>query len=121
MKILIVDDSRAMRLIIRRTLRQAGYDSHVVVEASNGREALGAIQEDRPDLILCDWNMPEMSGLDVLVTLRTNGFRTKFGFITSESTAEMHSRAMQAGADFLVAKPFTAEILQTALDPILRV
>jgi two-component system chemotaxis response regulator CheY len=119
MKILIVDDSRTMRMIVRRTLRQAGYDHHTVYEASNGSEALSAIRDASPDVVLCDWNMPEMSGIDVLTTLRQNGVWTKFGFVTSESTAEMHARALQAGADFFISKPFTAETLQTALDPIL--
>jgi two-component system chemotaxis response regulator CheY len=120
MKILIVDDSRTMRMIIRRTLRQAGYDHHTVFEASNGVEALSTIRESSPDVVLCDWNMPEMSGIDVLTTLRGKGVSTKFGFVTSESSDDMHSRAVSAGADFFVSKPFTPETLQSALDPILN-
>jgi len=120
MTILIVDDSRTMRMIIRRTLRQAGYDFQTVYEASNGVEALSAINDSEPDVVLCDWNMPEMSGIDVLNTLRQKGEQVKFGFVTSESTEEMRSRALEAGADFFVSKPFTAETLQNALDPILN-
>jgi len=119
MKILIVDDSRAMRMIVRRTLRQAGYEAHTVIEAASGAEALGSVREMQPDLILCDWNMPEMSGIEVLETLKNEGNRVKFGFVTSESSADMRARAMQAGADFLVTKPFTPEALQSVLEPIL--
>ncbi len=120
MKILIVDDSRAMRMIVRRTLRQAGYEDHVVVEAASGMEALDSVRGAGLDLVLCDWNMPEMSGLDVLETLKREGIPVKFGFVTSESSAEMRARAMQAGADFMVSKPFTPEALKSVLDPILR-
>ena len=119
MNILIVDDSKAMRMIVRRTLRQAGYEVDCVREACNGVEGLSAVQEDAPDLILCDWNMPEMSGIDFLASLRSSGFQTKFGFITSESTIEMREKASQAGALFLISKPFTADNFQEHLDPIL--
>jgi len=119
MNILIVDDSKAMRMIVRRTLRQAGYEVDSVREACNGVEGLSAVQEDAPDLILCDWNMPEMSGIDFLASLRNSGFQTKFGFITSESTTEMRDKAIEAGALFLISKPFTADNFQEHLDPIL--
>ena len=65
MKILIVDDSRAMRSMIRRTLRQAGFGRHTVLEAADGLEALELIKDDRPHFILADWNMPRMNGLDL--------------------------------------------------------
>ena len=60
--ILIVDDSKAMRLIVRRTLRQAGFTDHTVVEATNGKEALDMIMQAEPALVLSDWNMPENDG-----------------------------------------------------------
>jgi two-component system, chemotaxis family, chemotaxis protein CheY len=68
-KILIVDDSNAMRMIVRRTLRQAGLGDHTVVEAGNGIEALAEIEKGISDIILSDWNMLEMGGLDLLRTL----------------------------------------------------
>ncbi len=70
MRILIVDDSTAMRKIITRTLRQAGYADHTIEEASDGAEALRRIVADPPDLVLSDWNMPGLSGLDLLRRLR---------------------------------------------------
>jgi two-component system chemotaxis response regulator CheY len=119
MKILIIDDSKAMRLIVRRTLRQAGLGEHDVVEASCGEEGLEAVQRETPDLVLCDWNMPGLSGLDVLVALRQKSNPVKFGFVTSEGTAVMRQAAADAGALFLIAKPFTPEAFRDALAPVL--
>ena len=119
MKILIVDDSRVMRSIVTRTLRQAGYDDHDVVQAGNGVEALEVMAEEEPDLVLSDWNMPEMSGIELLRALRGQGDETPFGFVTSEGSAEMRQRAAQAGALFLIAKPFTPEAFQHVLEPVL--
>lgn len=119
MKVLIVDDSKAMRMIVMRTLRQAGYGSAEIREAGNGSEALALIRADAPDLVLCDWNMPELSGIDLLSRLNTEGPKVRFGFVTSEGTDTMRERARQEGALFLIAKPFTAETFGSALTPIL--
>jgi two-component system, chemotaxis family, chemotaxis protein CheY len=118
MNVLIVDDSKAMRMIVRRTLRQAGYERFAVSEAGSGMEAFNAATAASPALILCDWNMPEMSGLELLEKLKNAGCPSKFGFVTSESTEEMRETALQAGAEFLVTKPFTPESLKAALKPL---
>lgn len=107
MKILIVDDSKAMRMIVKRTLKQAGFGDAAMCEATNGREGLDAVKAEAPDLVLCDWNMPEMNGIEFLRALRAEGDETKFGFVTSEGTAEMRQQAQDAGALFLISKPFT--------------
>ena len=109
MKILVVDDSRAMRRIVSRTIRQAGYEGHDIIEAENGREALELTRAEKPDLILSDWHMPEMTGIEFLRSLNAEGIEIPFGFVTSESTSEMVDMATDAGALFLLAKPFTAE------------
>jgi two-component system chemotaxis response regulator CheY len=119
MKILIADDSRVMRQIVTRTLRQAGYEGHDLVEAADGRQAYDAAVSEKPDLVLSDWNMPEMTGVEVLRALRASGVQVPFGFVTSESTAEMLKAAEDAGALFLITKPFTAETFRDKLDPIL--
>ena len=119
MKILIVDDSKAMRLIVRRTLRQAGFEAHAVVEACNGREALESVRQAKPDLILSDWNMPEMSGIELLDALKAEGVTVKFGFVTTERTPEMRIRASDAGASFLIVKPFTPDDFKEALGQLL--
>jgi len=119
MKILIADDSRVMRQIVTRTLRQAGYEGHDLVEASDGQEAYDMTIAEKPDLVLSDWNMPYLTGVEVLRQLRANGVKVPFGFVTSEGTPEMRQAAEAAGALFLVTKPFTAETFRDALDPIL--
>jgi two-component system, chemotaxis family, chemotaxis protein CheY len=118
MKILVADDSRAMRMIVIRTLRQAGFGGHEVIEAENGREALGLVGELVPDLILADWNMPELTGMELLGTLRLRGDATPFCFVTSAGSEEMSDQAVAAGALGLVAKPFTAEVLRDMLSPV---
>ena len=118
MKVAVVDDSRAMRMIIVRTLRQAGFGGHDVLEAENGREALALVTAHEPGLILSDWNMPGMSGIDLLATLRQRGDTTPFCFITSEGSDEMRERATSAGAIGLIAKPFTVEALLDVLSPV---
>jgi two-component system chemotaxis response regulator CheY len=118
-KILIADDSRVMRQIVTRTLRQAGFDGHTLVEAADGRQAYDTAMAEKPELVLSDWNMPEMSGLEVLKALRADGVQVPFGFVTSEGTPEMRQLAADAGALFLISKPFTVDVFQDALSPIL--
>lgn len=119
MRILIVDDSKAMRMIMKRTLRQAGFGGHAVEEASNGREALDAIRQSAPDVVICDWNMPEMSGIELLEQLSSAGIRTQFGFATSEGTDDVRERARALGAQFFITKPFTPDKFEHALASIL--
>ncbi len=119
MKFLIVDDSKAMRMIVLRTLRQTGYGSHTFVEADNGAHALAQIKQDQPDVVISDWNMPEMNGLELLQNVRSANLAVKFGFVTSEANPEMRQKAAAEGALFFVTKPFTAEAFQDALDKAL--
>ncbi|GAA0903304.1 chemotaxis response regulator CheY [Virgisporangium ochraceum] len=119
MKILIADDSRVMRQIVTRTLRQAGYEGHDLVEAENGKELYDTAMAQKPDLVLSDWNMPEMNGLEALKAVRAGGLTMPFGFVTTEGTPEMRKMAEDAGALFLITKPFTAESFKEMLDPIL--
>jgi two-component system chemotaxis response regulator CheY len=114
-KILIADDSKAMRMIVIRTMRQAGFEGHEVIEAENGREAFEIAQEKSPDLILSDWNMPEMTGIEFLRALRGIGSTIPFCFVTSEGSEEMRTMADQSGALGLIAKPFTAELFADTL------
>jgi two-component system, chemotaxis family, chemotaxis protein CheY len=110
MRVLVVDDSRAMRMIIRRELRK-GADIDDVVEADSGRAALAVVRTDSVDLVLSDWNMPGMTGIELLESLRAQGWHGLFGFITSESGQSTRTRAFEAGATFVVTKPFTGDSL----------
>ncbi|MDG2130851.1 MAG: response regulator [Fuerstiella sp.] len=93
MKILIGDDSKTMRMIVARTLKRAGFGDHTIVQAGNGKEGLAAVEAEQPDVILSDWNMPEMNGLEFMKALRAGGNTVHFGFVTSESTDEMRQQA----------------------------
>jgi two-component system chemotaxis response regulator CheY len=120
MKIMIVDDSNAMRMIVKKTLRQAGFDGHEFTEADDGVKALAAIKLSVPDLVLSDWNMPNMTGLELLEALKTNSVKLTFGFVTTEATPDMRARAIGAGAKFLISKPFTPESFKEQLAGYIR-
>ncbi|MBK5223995.1 MAG: response regulator [Acidimicrobiia bacterium] len=117
-KILLVDDSKTIRMLIKRNLRQAGFETAEIIEAGDGAAGLVAAKAEAPDLILSDWNMPEMSGMQFLQALRAEGIDTTFGFITSESMPTYKEQAMAAGASFLLAKPFNADSFAEALGAV---
>ncbi|SEO50028.1 response regulator [Nitrosovibrio sp. Nv6] len=119
MQIMVVDDSKAMRMIVIRTLRLAGFRDHTFLEAGDGEEAFAAITANPPDLVLSDWNMPKLSGIDLLKKIRAAGCKVKFGFVTSESTREMRMLSNVEGALFLIAKPFNQDTFREALDPFI--
>jgi len=119
MDILLVDDSKTMRMILQRAIRQAGFRELTVAEAENGAQALEKLRGVKPRLVLSDWNMPEMSGIDLLNQLRAEENPVPFGFITSETSKGIRDLAMSSGATFLISKPFTPEDVQEALYPIL--
>jgi len=117
MRILIVDDSKAMRMIVKRQLSQIEDLGELETgEAASGVEGLAWIAENgAPDVVLSDWNMPEMSGIEFLRALRGQGETVPFGFVTSESQQEMKDEATEAGAQFFVTKPFTADTFKAVL------
>jgi two-component system chemotaxis response regulator CheY len=115
MRVLVADDSKAMRMIVIRTLRQSGVEISEIKEAADGAEALALVPEFAPDLILSDWNMPNKNGIEFLADLRAGGDRTHFGFVTSESNPAMHDQALEAGAQFLLTKPFDGERFAEAI------
>lgn len=119
MKILVVDDSKAMRMIVVRTLKQAGIANLTTVEANNGYEGLQMVADHKPHAILSDWNMPEMKGIDFLKKLRAEGNETLFGFVTSECSPEVKKEAEDADAAFFIVKPFSPNAFEAALTPVL--
>jgi two-component system chemotaxis response regulator CheY len=109
MHALIVDDSRATRRLIARMLDAIGIES---TEAENGRDALDRLRDiETPDVILVDWNMPEMDGLTLIKTLRAERAydRLPVLMVTSETEPAYIVRALAAGADEYTMKPFTAD------------
>ncbi len=105
-------------MIVRRELRKAGYDD--VVEAENGAAALETINDGGVDLVLSDFNMPVMSGMDLLTSLRASGNHIAFGFVTSESGTDVRARALEVGASFVITKPFTSDDLDEQIGPVLN-
>lgn len=111
MRALLVDDSRAMRSILRRMVEQIGYQ---VVEAGHGIEALDVLATTDPfDLALVDWNMPHMSGIELVEAVRKDQSldSMRIVMVTSESDISCMQRALENGADEYVMKPFDQAIL----------
>ena len=119
LRVIVVDDSKVMRQIVIRTLRQAGFGDWEVTEASNGAEALELATTQRPDLVLSDWNMPEMTGIELLRKLNAVGADIPLGFVTSEGSPQMRELAAAEGALFLIAKPFTPDVFRATIEPFL--
>jgi len=118
---LIVDDSSVMRKIVERSLRQAGVNLTQVLEAGNGAEALGVLQESQVDLILCDINMPVMDGLEFVKQLSgvENGKGVPVVMITTEGSESHVVQAISAGARGYIRKPFTPEQVKEHVIPVL--
>jgi two-component system chemotaxis response regulator CheY len=114
-KAMVVDDSRAVRMILSRILREVGYD---VCEAADGQEALAKLsEEDAVSLVLVDWNMPKLDGLGFVQRLRSDprNAEVKVMMVTTETEMDQMVTALQAGANEYVMKPFTPEIISDKL------
>lgn len=115
MRILVVDDFQTMRRIVINLLRQLGFTN--VVEAADGMLALEKVRDDRIDLVISDWNMPNMSGMEFLRALRTDEkYKTlPFIMVTAEGKKENVIAAVQAGVNNYIVKPFNAATLKEKL------
>jgi two-component system, chemotaxis family, chemotaxis protein CheY len=118
-KILVVDDYPTMRRIVRTLLDQIGYKD--VEEAGDGAEALDRVRASRFDLVISDWNMEPMTGLDLLKQIRSDAAlsKTPFIMVTAESKTENVVAAKQAGASQYIVKPFTAETLKAKIAAVM--
>ena len=118
-KALVVDDSRAVRMILSKTLRELGFE---VLEAANGREAMEVIEVEKTavTLVLADWNMPEGNGLELLKQLRRKPELASLVvvMVTTETELNQMVAALEAGANEYVMKPFTKDILVEKLQLI---
>lgn len=120
MNILIVDDSATMRMIVIKSLRQAGFDTATVAEANGAKEALQKLAAGGVDLVLCDVNMPEISGIELVKVVKKKMPTIPIVMVTTESSAEMKQQMLDAGANGIVTKPFPPEELQRVLKPLLK-
>ena len=118
MKVLVVDDFATMRRIIKNVLKQIGFTQ--ILEADDGTTALGVLKENKIDLIISDWNMPQMSGLDLLKTVRKEESTKEIPFVmvTAEAQKDNVLQAVQAGVTNYIVKPFTADAVKEKLTQV---
>jgi two-component system chemotaxis response regulator CheY len=120
MKILVVDDFATMRKVIRNLLKQSGYEN--IVEAEDGLLALKALKSQKIDFIISDWNMPNMSGLELLKNVRADEELKSLPFlmVTAEALQENVVAAVKAGVSNYIVKPFTSETLDEKIRKIME-
>jgi two-component system chemotaxis response regulator CheY len=114
-RILIIDDSEAVRRQVAQTLGPAGYD---VVEAADGMEGLAVIKSAQPALVLCDLNMPRMGGMELLAELARNPPLPLMVMLTTEAQPALIRRARELGAVGWIVKPFKADLLIAAVNKL---
>ncbi|MFY9943225.1 MAG: response regulator [Desulfobacterales bacterium] len=119
-KVLIVDDFATMRRILKNILKKIGF-THIL-EADDGSNALKVLEKEKVDLVISDWNMPKMTGLEFLKAVRSNtAFKDlPFLMVTAEAQKQNIIEAVQAGVSNYVVKPFTEEVITEKLAKILR-
>ena len=120
--LMIVDDSATMRKIMIRTVRMSGLEFDRTEEAGNGLEALEKLQSSPVDIVLCDINMPEMSGTEMVKKARQlpSCAKTKIIMVSTESAQELIDGVMADGANGYITKPFTPEKFQEKLTPFMN-
>ena len=122
MKILIVDDSSTMRRIIGNVVMQLGIEKDNFDEAEDGIKAWNLLQNNQYDVILTDWNMPNMNGLELVKKIRSEGQHktTPIIMITTEGGKGEVITALKAGVNNYIVKPFNAEVLKEKLDGVIK-
>lgn len=116
MRVLVVDDSKAMRMLVARCLKKADLGKLEILEACNGVEGLDLAKSQRLDLILTDWNMPEMSGLQLIQMIKSEEIKVRIGVVTSDVAKKTESEAREAGALFVIGKPFGPAVFKEHID-----
>ena len=119
-KILVVDDFATMRKVVRNLLKQGGYDD--IVEAEDGVMAFKTLKSQKIDVVVSDWNMPNMSGLELLKAVRADAelAKTPFLMVTAEALQDNVVAAVKAGVNNYIVKPFTAEVLNEKIKKIIE-
>lgn len=118
-KVLVVDDSSVMRKIIIQTLASVDVPKESVLEAGDGADAVNIASKEELSLILMDWNMPGMLGIDAVENIRKSGNTTPIIMVTTEGEKANVVRAIQAGANNYVIKPFEPTSLIEKIEPFI--
>jgi len=120
MKVLVADDFATMRKIVRNILKQIGFDN--IVEAEDGQMALQVLRNENIGLVVTDWNMPNMTGFELLQKIRTDPKTANLPvlMVTAEGLKDNVLAAVKAGVNNYVVKPFTAEVLQEKIEQIFK-
>ena len=121
MKILVVDDFSTMRRIVRNLLVELGFSNPLIQEADDGNNALTMLKSQPFDLVVTDWNMPNMTGTEFAKALRDRGEQVPILMVTARSVREDIIEAMEAGVNNYIVKPFTPQILKEKIDALLAV
>ena len=116
MKIIVVDDSETMRMMMAKLLRQAGYTKLDLVEAASAKGTLAAIAKGDIDLVRSDVNMPEIDGIELVKVIREKFKSLPVVMITTESSPKMQQKMVDAGAHKVLTKPFSTKQLKDVLN-----
>jgi len=118
MKVMIVDDFATMRRILRNILKKIGFKN--IIEADDGKNALKELKKEKVDLIMCDWNMPEMPGIELLKNVRSDDELKDIPFVmvTAEAQKDNIIEAVKSGVSNYIVKPFTAETIAEKLNKV---
>lgn len=119
--LLLVDDSQTMRGIVRGILVDLGFKR--ILEAADGAAALEILRQEKVDLVICDWNMPKMTGIELLEAVRCSLdlYSTKFIMVTAEANNEHVIRAIESGISNYIVKPFSSKVLLEKILQVLKV
>jgi two-component system chemotaxis response regulator CheY len=120
MKVLVVDDFATMRRIVKNILNQIGFKN--IIEADDGSSALEVLKKDKVDLIMSDWNMPKMTGLELLKAVRSDESMKDMPFlmVTAEGQKDSVVQTVQAGVSDYIVKPFTADTVKEKLEKMFK-
>ena len=120
MKVLVVDDFATMRRIVKNILNQIGFKN--IIEADDGSSALEVLKKDKVDLIMSDWNMPKVTGLELLKAIRSDESMKDMPFlmVTAEGLKDSVVQTVQAGVSDYIVKPFTADTVKEKLEKMFK-
>lgn len=117
--ILIVDDSRSLRMVIKKLVENTSYFFENIYEAGDGVEALNILKDNKINLVFTDINMPNMNGLDLIQNMKDQGYKVPIVVISTEGNQETVVQAIKNGAKGYIKKPFSAQLVEEQMEKLL--